>query len=525
VKYRYKMLPYWIDKPTKIFMNTFQLLSILGLTTLIFYFRQITVYIVNHPAALFPTSIFMMWMIISTIIRLIHIPSKESMLRIATNRLVSIDKKQRVLQNNIEAESLQNMLGKGKEKYIEGHFLGHLWEHILYKDGGINGLRLFTLPGHSDPLPIININIDGLLSTQPEAGGHSKEFLNSLLLVHVRTKYAGFSPSGQYINNGEMIFRRPYSRYLTRLRNTNNDFDFDFIGYNACLDELAIEEGTLKSISCTLELYGNILDSSDMLVNELYLQSASDHYDPAISPGVKMKMLPWRSKVHTLGNHSARILTHPTHRAAGFGISALTVYHDGNEYLAVRGKRASNVGTFQEDYHILPAGMANFPCENDYLNPNQGDVHYNLLGMIEKEFLEEWFGIKYDGVETETPAITRQRLQNDALNLLYGNGEYQVEIYLTGIVFDLLNYRPEICALIFFRNPKWSKNHNKYTGVSDTRACICPEFDEINPYVIKRVIDETACNDAMPPNQSCPGGIAAFHLGVRKARQLALIRR
>jgi hypothetical protein len=152
------------------------------------------------------------------------------------------------------------------------------------------------------------------------------------------------------------------------------------------------------------------------------------------------------------------------------------------------------------------------------------DIFIDELYMhfLEKEFLEEALSSLGWPAHCEVSPDRWPRLVRDyALEYLYGgdSNNYGAEIRLTGIVVDLLYYRPEVCALILIRSADWWDQHRPHRVSGGTvNWSLSYEWDKhVKPVA---VLDETACAEAMPLNRSVMSGVAAFHLGIQKARDL-----
>jgi len=276
-------------------------------------------------------------------------------------------------------------------------------------------------------------------------------------------------------------------------------------------------------IDCTLELYGNIIDSCDTLIDELYMHFLLPQPQHRPHPERVLCHLPWRYNLHMAHrSNPVEILTAARNRAVGFGVSTLTVFNREGEFVAMRGLRSTAVGTYRETYHVIPAGMTNVDPEDDDsivdLLPNG---YLNVKLLLEKEFLEEVFDLEWARSYAVSPDRWPRLVREHVLEHLYGgdSNNYEVEIHLTGIVVDLLNYRPEVCALILIRSRDWWDQHRPY-GVTQRKVSwsLSYEWDKyVKPVAI---LDEKACAEAMPVNRSVMSGVAAFHLGAQKARDL-----
>jgi hypothetical protein len=455
--------------------------------------------------------------------------SGEQLLENATRRLNDeVPKEERAIKENSEAASLFELITKGRKNIQCYEFLRRYWERYI---ANTPGLSMFTYPGVTAPLPIVKVELDHIFESAP-AG---KKLINSLLEVETQPRFRDYSKTEPEIDEGskqgraeELMIRSPLARYLTRYKGptqANVGFRDDYTGHNVCLSGLNFgSDGKLMlPLKCSTELYGNIMDSSDALIYELYLHFARSHYKELPSPDQILSELPWRSQLHAQAENPVDVLTKVNGRAAGIGVAALTVFKEGGKYVAYRATRSKKVGTYASTYHVIPSGMTNIDLEdkkaNDYL---LRDKLFNIELAIEREFLEEIFNQEFAvglGSSKKVGGVWPSFVQGACKSYLYGlDDEYGAEIHLTGIVFDLLNYRPEICVLILIRDEKWWENHNPTTGNKKIRFSFeWNKNDEVNRVDI---FDRKALVSMMPPNESVLSGVASFYLGVEKARAL-----
>jgi len=472
--------------------------------------------------------------------------SVERLFVIATSKLNdkhSEDEREKFISQNDKVKTLINLINEGRKKIYDEKFLETLWSSIINKEveksqnaGSVLkekcGLSLYKIPGQDRNLPILIANID---SSDPEYQ------LNSIIKVNLKkSEYKIYSTNNKNdaidfipTENKPLLLRKPYSRFLARYKgerplvNREPDnggpygFPDDYVGYNASLKEMNFDsEGqVIFPILCTPELYGNILDSSDSMINELYLQSLHDGYSDSVSPENKLRFLKWRNSLHKKVDDPINMLTHVQGRAAGFGLAALTVINIEGKYEAIRAKRSKIVGTFQGAYHVIPAGMANLDPSSDKENPYIEKGYLNIRYLIEKEFVEEWFSFEEAGYINANIGQQRTIIENAVKRYLYGeNNCYDAKVFLTGIVFDLLNYRPEICILILINEKKWWEDHNPF-GKDPTKLNY--EINDPHEGGIRQFnIAENELLTAMEPGKCCLSGIASFYLGVQMARKI-----
>jgi hypothetical protein len=444
--------------------------------------------------------------------------SKETWFKIATRRLAD-HVKSRADQANDEAEKMNELLRKGRERTQAYDFLVDLWQDEVARH---DALTMLQVPGISDALPIVRV----------ELGSMEQLNLDRLLKVEKLSRFRNYKQdivrSKDYVDGSPEAFwlRKSWTRFLSRYQGpTFKDTTFrdDYEGHNICLRSMEFASGLLeRPLDCTVELYGNIMDSSDCIIDEVYLHFAYDAFYRTGMAQNTLRHLPWRRKLHSGAGDPLDLLTQVKGRAAGIGVAALTVFNKDGRYHAVRGLRSSKVGTLQEVYHVIPSGMTNVNLEDEVANQILlKDGYFNITLQVEKEFLEEIFSQEW-AQENESPTDSLPDLvKKHATRHLYGDkSQYRASIHLTGIVFDLLNYRPEICCLILIRDSLWWDDHR----------ALSPDQHEMEwhlnfEWVEKKVklidiAEQSLVEKAMPPNKSVLSGLASFYLGVEKAQEI-----
>jgi ADP-ribose pyrophosphatase YjhB (NUDIX family) len=148
--------------------------------------------------------------------------------------------------------------------------------------------------------------------------------------------------------------------------------------------------------------------------------------------------------------HEHEIFLTPRDRAAGIGIAVVTTEVVATEQeekvaKAFLGIRSGKVGTYPATNHVVPAGMCNtYGTNYEVTDPNRPPPPDYLETVMRCEFLEEW------AQATEFESNKRR----EWANLVNHAWEEQIErlvtapLRLTGVAFDLLNLRPEVCATI-----------------------------------------------------------------------------
>jgi hypothetical protein len=227
-------------------------------------------------------------------------------------------------------------------------------------------------------------------------------------------------------------------------------------GDNYSLVEIRVERGDQPRLCLEVAVveYGAISRTCEALVNEFALFAflttpGRGHGDAttqseAMEPSTVLGCMPLRHHVHRLAENQADIFLRPIQRAAGLGLAVVTavVEDDGVRY-AFFAERSSQVGTYPKTMHVIPAGNCN--AHGTYRDgPNQlaAVPSWYLRTKMRCEFLEEWY--KREDLEASNMPDWRPFVNKAWAEMIVESES----ILLTGLAFDLLNLRPEVCATV-----------------------------------------------------------------------------
>ena len=229
-------------------------------------------------------------------------------------------------------------------------------------------------------------------------------------------------------------------------------------GRNYCLAGVRLA-GDDKAPQLRLDLgvaeYGQIARTSEALVNEFALfaflleklaGSRAGHRVPArlaLRPATALRCMPWRKKAHDDAGSAGDLFLRPRRRAAGLGVAVATVVTAGAEPQVFVGERSGTVGTYPNVLHIIPAGNRN-THGSQRLIERTGSArlpNWYLRTIMRGEYLEEWFND--EDLETSRFLNWTERVDRSWAAKV----SEITPITLTGIAFDLLNLRPEVCAV------------------------------------------------------------------------------
>lgn len=282
-------------------------------------------------------------------------------------------------------------------------------------------------------------------------------------------------------------FAQERQKYIAAVRTMmpeSNNKRGDEDGDNLVLDRLS-PDGSLRELrlATSVATYGQIMRTSDSLINEFALFA---HLAAGRRPGTAkfraiarreidgrssgmsgllrrgrpidldaaavLRQLPWRRALHpdlrpwgrTRRSSSPEVriedlLVRPTGRAAGIGVALTLVNASADERTAFVAVRGPEVGTYPDVLHVLPAGMCNVRTSTEPVVPplDEDFLQWTMLG----ELLEEGKKVK----ELEN-AGTRDWAKAAMRHCIAQNISAESPRF-TGVAVDLLNLRPEICAV------------------------------------------------------------------------------
>ncbi len=317
----------------------------------------------------------------------------------------------------------------------------------------------------------------------------------------------------------DMAVRDPFPR-LHRWVTGHPDKSFEealkatSTGWNLCMTSLERHPATRQlALRARLGEYGLILDTCDALIDETFLGDVDAPW-------------PLREAIESRENPFAFAM----HRAAGIGIAALiTVVErepNGSHVLhALVGRRSKDVGTYQDTWHVVPAGMFNYrfgsrlPHRDDLVRSGAYDSG-DILRSVLTEYAEEARNVDKMEANTNRTVVDRLDVVQDLVRV--------ARFEFTGVAIDLANLRPEICVLIYISDPGWHGQQEfelnyeygldpapvgreRQAGEKRTLTAISVARDG-------RPLDDAL--DILKPDETVAAGAAAFWLGVDRAREI-----
>jgi hypothetical protein len=282
---------------------------------------------------------------------------------------------------------------------------------------------------------------------------------------------------------------------------------------NICYSSRSISVSSgIVSIKGGLTTYGSALASQDVLEWEFLDQAR--------------RLLPDRYSVldvdrygERLTRRSAAISNTENYLLGGGGltgalaISTLVVYQgEEGEYRILIGKRSASTGAHAHLFHVIPACM---------FQPELGDAdaEWSIFHNVLKEYLEELYSIDLHPNATDARYFYAQPRATSLIKALESG---QVEFVITGVVVNLLNLRPEICALLLVKDGSWWRSEQalgKMNWEYAPRESIMEQSGRTwTDFRLESAETEFLSYFGATPGMWVPSGLASFWLGIDAAR-------
>lgn len=268
------------------------------------------------------------------------------------------------------------------------------------------------------------------------------------------------------------------------------------------------------TIHCDIGRYDCMIDTCDCLGWEVLKVLSEASRWQTMSFGELFEKLKLRTYLHAQVKDP---LVNGTRRSVAIAVSVLTSFFHGDElrfFLGCKSTKGLNAG----QTHVIPSFM--FQPEQGYRNEE-----FCLLHNVRREFLEELFGVKAPKGASYRWFFQHKPIQY--LDKMLEAGE--AELWLTGVVVNLMNLRPEICMLLRIKTPQWYAIHSSVHTRPGERIQINEEFATIHECrgsrreSVPRKFDSDAelfHSASLNPGDIVPPGAAAFWLGVDALRKL-----
>jgi hypothetical protein len=205
-----------------------------------------------------------------------------------------------------------------------------------------------------------------------------------------------------------------------------------------------------------------------------------------------------------------------TGRGAVIGVAVLTVFKHNGHYQMIVAQRSAKLATGAGLYHIVPAFVFQ-PSGPEAFYAAEWSVKHQII----REFGEELFAMpEYDQWDNDdNPVRARHAVSLQSADYFYDYPPVAVlramltdgraELFLTGVAFNLLSCRPEICALLVIHEADWYPQSEKLL-----QKALTTERQETRYIPIESL-------DGLPDDlhlRMTPQGAAAMWQGIKKAR-------
>ena len=264
-----------------------------------------------------------------------------------------------------------------------------------------------------------------------------------------------------------------------------------------------------------LTKYGSALATQDALEWELLTVLGKYGYSERTSPSDLAKnarILPLRYKTERRSSY----LINPYHRHYNAMAVAMVIVYNagGDEYKVLFGKRSGETAAHADLCHVIPAGM---------FQPECGDAltEWNVYHCIMKEYGEELFS--YEIEKNVLDATYFYSEWTGVASLLAALDEGKCEFKITGLIVNLLNFRPEICCLLLVRDADWWARQRRTMRPNWEYVPRQELLDAGKPgqsdFLLDSIEQQFEAQFAASAGMWVPPGLAALWLGVDAARR------
>jgi hypothetical protein len=164
--------------------------------------------------------------------------------------------------------------------------------------------------------------------------------------------------------------------------------------------------------------------------------------------------LPARSKALSSFRNPKECLCSGGGIDAALAISTLIVYKRDNTYWLMCEQRSKKTTSYFDLYHVIPSFMFQPVTKGQAIDLfKEWDVTHNIY----REYLEELFNVKevYEFKQRPDPQSFHRHPNLKYLKRLLGRG--CAELFGTGLIFNLLTHRPELCTVLLIHAENWYK--------------------------------------------------------------------
>jgi len=263
------------------------------------------------------------------------------------------------------------------------------------------------------------------------------------------------------------------------------------------------------SVECGTGRYFDCQKTCDALEYELLKEFGVSHTQEQNSETIS-KRLPHRRTLHEKVNDP---VIQGAGRSAALAVSVLIVFNHSNEYQALIMKRAGKVAVHDNLFHVIPSFMMEYEVE-DFAH------EFKVTHNIFREYTEELFDYNFTGTKIFYDYFYSDPRLKFLQEILQRN---DASLYYTGITVNLLNLRPEICALLLIRSPDWFVYHTSHQPFKFNWEFLSEREaweEEKRGLLLVDLYDENTLAKFIMPETVVPPAASAIYLGLALARKI-----
>lgn len=235
-----------------------------------------------------------------------------------------------------------------------------------------------------------------------------------------------------------------------------------------CLARLESQRQPPRIHGGVIGYYEDNLATADALEHELLCAFGKYRPKPNQFKAFAARRLPYRNAlVQFCQDRGITPLEYGKGRSAAIAVATLTIcrHADGKEYVAFLGVRSAKAAVSAHMLHVAPSGM--FQPSRDWSH-NPKDKRYaeewDIYHHIYRELVEELFDLEPE----KTPGDTPRRFYSiqDVAELVEmieagKRGQPGAQVFVSAVMVNLLNLRPEVCTLLIIDDPTWYQRHDQ----------------------------------------------------------------
>ena len=227
--------------------------------------------------------------------------------------------------------------------------------------------------------------------------------------------------------------------------------------------------------------------------------------------------LPNRKEVHARAGGNP--VVDGSGRAAALSVAATIIISEADgTYYAILSRRSEAVETHTALAHVAPSGIA-APLSPNFMGWKK---EFSFRQSILREYAEELFDYKELATGESAAAWSVEHVP-PVRELLRASETGEVVLRYCGISVPLLTLRPEVCYLIWIRDPKWLQSEVGRAQNTANRFGLNWEYEAIgNRNAIRLELDEelrpVGPNRFLTAADCIPNAAACLHLATTVAR-------